>query len=256
VLRVHPDEVVEAALTLRRGGAHATEIARRLAVPKSTVQFWCRGGRRNPRARGPDHACPRCGSSRLDEEQYAYLLGAYLGDGYINIPRGSVPTLAISCADDWPGVRREIEHAVRAVIPTAAVRLRARAGCHDVMSCTKHWLCLLPQHGPGMKHTRAIVLAPWQQSIADLHPGLLLRGLIHSDGCRITNWATKTTSSGTKRYEYPRYFFSNKSLDILDICTDALDRLAIAHRRPRRDMISVAKRDAVARLDEFVGPKY
>lgn len=190
------------------------------------------------------------------KQQYAYLLGAYLGDGYINIPRGSVPTLAISCTDDWPGVRREIEVAVRAVMPTAAVRLRAKAGSHEVLSCTKHWTCLFPQHGPGMKHTRRIVLEPWQEQIAEAHPGPLLRGLIHSDGCRITNWTPKKTSSGVVRYEYPRYFFSNKSHDILGICAAALDRLEIPFRRPRWDLISVARRQAVARLDEFVGPKY
>jgi hypothetical protein len=58
------------------------------------------------------------------------------------------------------------------------------------------------------------------------------------------------------RYEYPRYFFSNKSHDILGICALALDRLEIGFRRPRWDLISVARRQAVARLDEFVGPKY
>ncbi|HXV91922.1 MAG TPA: hypothetical protein VD813_01385 [Pseudonocardia sp.] len=34
-----------------------------------------------------------------------------------------------------------------------------------------------------------------------------------------------------------------------------LDRLGIAHRRPRPDMVSVARREAVAALDAFVGPK-
>jgi hypothetical protein len=41
----------------------------------------------------------------------------------------------------------------------------------------------------------------------------------------------------------------------LDLCSAALDRLGIAHRFPRPDTISVARRDAVAALDAAVGPK-
>jgi hypothetical protein len=98
----------------------------------------------------------------------------------------------------------------------------------------------VPQHGPGKKHERPITLEQWQQQIVDAHPGPFLRGLIHSDGCRITNWATRRVGGEMKRYEYPRYFFSNKSLDILALCCAALDRLGIAYRRPKWDQVSVA----------------
>jgi hypothetical protein len=102
---------------------------------------------------------------------------------------------------------------------------------------------------------RPIVLQAWQQLIVDAHPGPFLRGLFHSDGCRMTNWAQRRVAGELKRYEYPRYFFSNKSLDIIALCCPALDRLGIAYRRPRWDQVSVARREAVAALDEWVGPK-
>jgi hypothetical protein len=89
----------------------------------------------------------------------------------------------------------------------------------------------------------------------ETHPGPFLRGLVHSDGCRITNWTRRMVAGELKRYEYPRYVFSNKSLDILALCCAALDRLAIAHRRPRWDNVSVARGEAVAALDRWVGPK-
>ncbi|WP_176611803.1 hypothetical protein [Actinomadura sp. WMMB 499] len=57
-------------------------------------------------------------------------------------------------------------------------------------------------------------------------------------------------------YEYPRCYFTNDSVDIQRIFTDALDRLGIAWRQMNRKNISVARREAVARMDEFVGPKY
>ena len=82
-----------------------------------------------------------------------------------------------------------------------------------------------------------------------------MRGLFHSDSCRLTNWTVKAVAGRPKRYEYSRYLFSNQSTDILELCGWALDLCGIAWRYNRGDSISVARRDAVARLDEFVGPK-
>lgn len=144
---------------------------------------------------------------------------------------------------------------MRATLPTSSVSVVPRTGCAAVKSFSQHWACLFPQHGPGAKHTRPIVLEPWQQEVVDEQPGRFLRGLIHSDGCRMTNWTQRYVAGELKRYTYPRYFFTNKSTDILDLCAAALNRLSIAHTRPRPDTISVARRAAVAKLDEHVGPK-
>ncbi|MEU6034937.1 hypothetical protein ABZ801_05985 [Actinomadura sp. NPDC047616] len=107
-----------------------------------------------------------------------------------------------------------------------------------------------------MKHTRKIELADWQQEIVDEHTEEFIRGLIHSDGCRSMNRVRRPLKDGDRWYEYPRYTFSNESKDIQRIFTNALDRLDIAWRQMNRKNISVARREAVARLDEFVGPKY
>ncbi|MEJ2869391.1 hypothetical protein WCD74_16565 [Actinomycetospora sp. OC33-EN08] len=252
---MYSESQISAALELHSAGLHATEIGRRLDVPKSTVQYWCRGGRRELRRREPP-SCPRCHSLPLNEWEYAYLLGGYLGDGHITTGEHRSTVLWLYCADDWPGVSAEFAAAMAAVLPDRSVHRSQRTGCHALQSRSRHWLCLFPQHGHGLKHRREIALEPWQQAIVDEHPDRFLRGLFHSDGCRIINWATKKTSQGTKRYEYPRYMFSNKSEHILAMCEAALDRLDIAHRRPRKDLVSVARRPAVGRLDEFVGPKY
>jgi hypothetical protein len=114
---------------------------------------------------------------------------------------------------------------------------------------------LFPQHGPGRKHDREIVLAFWQRLIVETHPGRFLRGLFNSDGCRITNWTTRPVRGELKRYEYPRYMFSNESADIMQLCGWALDLLGIAWRMPRPNMLSVARREAVVALDVHVGPK-
>ena len=93
------------------------------------------------------------------------------------------------------------------------------------------------------------MLDPWQTRIVGVYPRQLLRGLIHSDGCRVVNrvW------SG--RYAYPRYFFTNRSDDIQQIFRDACERAGVPHRNSRPDTISIARREGVARLDAFIGPK-
>jgi hypothetical protein len=143
-----------------------------------------------------------------------------------------------------------------AVMPTSSVCRVQRIGCTEVKSTSKHWPCLFPQHGPGRKHERTIELVPWQQAIVRMYPGLFARGLFHSDGCRVTNRVRRKLADGDHWYEYPRYFFSNESKDILNLCGEVLDQLGVGWRLTRRNAISVARREAVARLDEFVGPKF
>ncbi|WP_308167529.1 transcriptional regulator [Catellatospora tritici] len=183
---------------------------------------------------------------------YAYLLGMYLGDGY-PVRSARVPVLKISCADVYPAIMDECEQAMLAVLAVLArsvSRVHA-AGCTVLQSMAKHWPCLFPQSGPGRKHERPIVLEPWQEEIVAAHPGAFVRGLFHSDGCRTTNRIVKAG----RVYLYPRYLFANESVDILTLCGQALDRLGIAWRLNRRNSLSVARRDAVARLDRHVGPK-
>jgi hypothetical protein len=117
-----------------------------------------------------------------------------------------------------------------------------------VHAYSKSWPCLLPQHGPGKKHERKIALTGWQQELVDLAPGLLLRGLIQSDGCRFIN-------SGSGGWRAPRYSFSNLSIDIKRIFCEACDQLGLHWTTAPPKFIYVSRKADVARLDEFVGPK-
>jgi hypothetical protein len=74
-----------------------------------------------------------------------------------------------------------------------------------------------------------------------------IRGLIDSDGGRVV-----ANDRGARSV---RYHFSNRSEDILGLFTRALDNLEIPWTRPSRYIIAVYRKAAVARLDEFVGPK-
>ena len=187
-------------------------------------------------------------------ERYAYLLGLYLGDGCLARHR---QTWSLRIHQDlaYPAIIEEARAAIERVNPTGGSGLylpRGRGSFAIVYGYSKRWPDLFPQHGPGRKHHRPILLAPWQREIVmDRHPGSFLRGLIHSDGWRGVN---RVHVKG-RWYQYPRYQFSSRSDDIRHLFIDACDALDIAWRPWGRWHVSVARRDAVARLDAHVGPK-
>ncbi len=115
----------------------------------------------------------------------------------------------------------------------------------------KHWPCLIPQHGRGPKHLRRIALAQWQQRIVTARAEPFLRGLIHSDGTRIV--ATERKGRWIRRA--PRYAFRNRSEDILGLFWDACEGAGVHCTRASQTQIAIYSKTAVARLDEFVGPK-
>jgi hypothetical protein len=99
------------------------------------------------------------------------------------------------------------------------------------------------------------VLDPWQRDVVETHPGPFLRGLLHSDGSRVKNWATRVVAGEVKRYDYPRWQFVNRSMDIRELCCWALDLAGIPWRQSNTFCISVSTRAGVARLDELIGLK-
>lgn len=246
-----------------RNGARNADVARKLNIPAGTISYW-KHMDRTKRGECPgshDPKCPRCDRRALDEPAYAYLLGLYLGDGHVSHYSGHrVPNLMITCGNVWPGLMDAAERALRDVFPDNKVCRVRKIGCQNVKVYSKHLECLFPQHGPGRKHERPIILEPWQQEIVDAHPWDFIRGLIHSDGCRNMNWTTRMVGGVRKRYEYPRYWFTNVSDDIRTLYTDTLDKLGIewthCTRAGKKYNISVARRASVALMDAHVGPKY
>ncbi|WP_437081906.1 helix-turn-helix domain-containing protein [Streptomyces sp. enrichment culture] len=259
-MSTHDVSVREAALALLRSGLPNGEVARRLCVPAGTVGWWRHEDRRRRGEPLPGTMdCPICTKVPFDHCAYAYLLGLYLGDGHI-VSKCRQHHLSISCNASQPGLIDAAEGAMRKVMPRPGTGRRLREGCVEVKSYTRHWTCMFPQHGPGKKHERSIVLEEWQQAIVDAHPWEFVRGLIHSDGCRTTNWTNRLVGGERKRYEYPRYMFANKSDDIRKLLTDTLTRLGVQWTVLARDgapfNVSIARKESVALMDLHVGPKH
>ena len=173
----------------------------------------------------------------------------YLGDGDITRARGRCFRLRITTDATHPGVIEECRRAIQEVVPRNRVAVRPRKDgtrAVEVSAYSNSWPCLIPQHGAGKKHRRSIQLAPWQQEIVDREPEKFLRGLIHSDGCRVLNRVGDRV--------YPRYFFSQRSVDIQEIFMNTCRAMGI-HVTLSGRQISVSRHSDVALLDTFVGAK-
>lgn len=69
------------------------------------------------------------------------------------------------------------------------------------------------------------------------------------------NRVHRPLKGGIREYAYPRYFFSNRSRDILRLFTETCASIGVDTRPDGPYMVSVARRDSVAALDSFIGPK-
>ena len=250
---------VRAVFALKAEGLTDREVSYRTGIPVNTIRGW--RNRRVPWCARPailsealarDDTPPNVSSLAI--RPYAYLLGMYLGDGCLT-RNGTSWTLRITLDEAYPGIVAECKDAVRQVGLGRPVQIYRRPGGKRcvIVSCTWHpWAFLFPQHGPGRKHQRKIALADWQQKIVNGAPEQFLRALIQTDGWRGLN---RVYVKG-KDFAYPRYQFSNRSDDIRRLFTDVCDRLGVDWRQWTRYHVSVARRDSVAYLDRFIGPKY
>jgi hypothetical protein len=251
---LYSDEEVARVAALAAKGLNKSQISRLTGISRAAILDWSRHGFR-PRRAYRHGTCATCGNENHAPDQlplpaYPYLLGLYLGDGTISSHARNVYRLRVCLDMLYPGIIAECKGAMQALMPRNVVNTEWNvSGARlAVVSCySKSWPCLFPQHGPGMKHLRPIVLADWQLEIVDRDPRPLLRGLIHSDGCRVVN-----KSLGRR---YLRYMFSNASTDILSIFCDACDQLGIDWTKPKERNISIARRESIALMDTFIGPK-
>ena len=255
---VRDPAVVRSALLASDAGMSDAENAAQHGVAIKTIRRWRRLYQRQGQTRGQSHLlarCPLCEGGSLARDAYAELFGWYLGDGHITLGRRQVYALHIYNDRRYVELNSHLKTLLKAVKPGCRPHTREVPGCIVTTVSWKHWPCLFPQHGPGRKHERRLEMASWQRDIVEQHPADFLRGLFHSDGARVANWATRTVAGTRKRYAYPRWMFVNRSPEILTWCTEALDLVDVPWRCPRDTCVAVSTRAGVARLDALIGPK-
>lgn len=255
---IRSQQTVDSALRDSAAGVPDAVNAARHGVAVKTIRRWRRDYQRRGLPRGQTHCappCPRCEESPLDPAPYAELLGWYLGDGHISRGRRGVYNLHIFNDARYLRDNERVLALMATVKPGGKPHVRRKAGCLVLTVSWKHWPCLFPQHGPGPKHSRPIMLDDWQRAIVEGHPAAFLRGLFHSDGSRVANRVRRPVAGVMKYYVYPRWQFTNYSADIRELCCWALDLAEVPWRRSNVNCISVSTRAGVARLDALIGRK-
>jgi hypothetical protein len=255
-------------LRLWEDGQNKSDIERLTGIPRGTVLDCIK---RYGNLQGLERATEKIHEKRLLinlknhsefsvlHENYAYLLGLYLGDGHI-VKMARVYRLRIFLDAKYPIIIQRCVQAIETLLPDNQVGLveayrEDRLSHVDVSCYYKDWAEIFPQYGIGRKHNRNIALEAWQQIIVDTYPIEFLRGLYHSDGSRFSNVVNGK--------DYPRYQFTNISTDILKLFTDTCDKLNIHWTAKTRKPIAgvstgdiyVSKRKNVEYLDTVVGPK-
>lgn len=183
----------------------------------------------------------------LTPEDYAELLGLYLGDGHISAG-ARAERLRLMLDAKYPVIVDDAEALLARVVPDNSVgrhyRYDGRMAVLDAYH--RHWSCLFPQHGLGKKHDRPILLEPWQEAFVSAAPWRFLRGCIRSDGCLFVN--------RTGKYAYECYDFANVSRDILELFASTCALVGVEFRLYPKS-VRIHRRASVELMLEHVGRK-
>ena len=197
-----------------------------------------------------------CRGNRPTITSYAYLLGAYLGDGYLSHGPGQ---LLVVCDRQYPGI---IEECPRGDDP------------HEFAPARRHLAASRPQLRPRRRAAGKAGSRPSRSTGADASTSgrsCSSRGRRRSSrrtrgnscaACCIRTAAARSIASrpssragGSREYEYPRWFFSNMSADIRGLFCTTCEQLGLRWTQSNHRNISISHRHSVALLEEHVGPK-
>lgn len=241
-----------------RKGESLSSISRDLKVSRATLRNWKERG--IPTTALLKHQVQMAPLNYLQSvkarKEYSFLLGEYLGDGYIAVSQGC-PKLIIAQDSRYPMVIDYIHANLQTLFPLNKVTSLPVDNYVRVTVHTHLLLELFPQHGAGKKATRHIALTQWQQDIVNQYPWEMLQGLLWSDGYR------KERVFDTRTEVH--HLFSNTSRDIIQICAGVLDLLDINYtvyskqpsgNRSRIWTVSVHRKADASQIDAHVPLKH
>ena len=208
-------EEVEKILDLHKSGSSQNQIHKLLGFDRTLIRQIIKD---------PDSYFEKCSVNfdlnLINKKSYSFILGVYLGDGCISrTHKENLYRLRISLDQKYKNLNTEIIENLNILFPNNKVSLtntKSSNGC-VISVYSSNLLELFPQHDTGLKHDRPIILKEWQKQIVDNHLMDFLKGLFYTDG------------SFYFSRNYERCNFTNKSKDIINLCSDALKKLEINH---------------------------
>jgi intein-encoded DNA endonuclease-like protein len=214
-------------------GFNKSEIARELQLDRSTVIKWLKDK--------PTHLFIPSLYERIvtAPKTYSYILGLYLGDGYINKTDRSY-RLRIALDKKYSELNQYASDKLKELFITNAVSIVDNDTWIDLSVYNKDLPIIFPQLGDGKKHNRCVALLDWQIGLIDWIE--LMKGLFHSDGSYYL--------SNDRDY----YQFKNLSSDILDLFKVCCDKNNIKYTFGA-DVVRIYQRPAVNKMRSLIGIK-
>lgn len=177
------------------------------------------------------------------QNEYSYILGLYLGDGYINKMKRTY-RLRIFNDIKYDSLNKYIIKNLEKLFLKNKVSTAIRQNTVSIGVYNNYLPILFPQHGKGKKSDREIKLYKWQKDI--ISERYLLMGLLHSDGCYYKN------TIGNKKYS--SYGFSNLSNDIHKIFQNSCKKLNISYTKSGVNT-HIRNRKSVEYIEKNIGDK-
>lgn len=250
---MYNNEIVELAKQLKGSGKNISEISRQLGVSRSVILDWLTKKTKNTKNSKNDLFDNFINSLETDEifkYNYYYLLGQYLGDGYIN-KLGRTYNLRIAACAKHTNIINEIINSLTIIFPSNKIQQVKSQGCVNIGIYNNSLPTIFPHLGVGEKHNRKLELSDWQ--LKNIHHSALLRGLIHSDG---------SSYYSNNRLNYTFY---NCSLDIINICSNCLNNNNICYKlytktvdkktKHLQKVITICRRSEVEKMFNICGIK-
>lgn len=229
-------------------GESKRSISVKYDVPRSTIVCWWKNKDKDKNNIKLDFIKnDEINIDHLNKESYSYIFGLYLGDGYINKMKRTY-RLRVFLDSRQDLVIEECVKNMEKLFPSNKVNILKTKHNFVIITLYSNYLPIIfPQHGPKQKCERNIELEDFQKKIIIKKD--FMKGLFHSDG-----------SFYLAKNEYPRYLFTNKSKQILDMFADCLIEQDIIPkiRKRKNDIydIQIQNIKDVKKLYEILGEKY
>lgn len=233
-------EEFELVIQLKQKGKNNSEISRITGIPRGTVKDWIN----NP----PKHFVYGLNKKSMKDElvenkemhsTYSYLLGLYLGDGYINKCERTF-RMRIALDKKYDALNEYAKSKMEEMFVGNKVGVVNYENHINISVYNSQIAELFPQHEKGVKHSRDVSLMEWQEEL--IIPKELLKGLFHSDGCYYLS----------RGYDF--YKFDNKSNDLLKLFKKCCDELEIEYTYGE-GIVRIYRRNSVNKLKNIIGDK-
>jgi hypothetical protein len=236
-------ELIEKIIKEINSGKSKFSISKKYNIPRGTIMYWYK----NDIGKQCNIKNKKVDLLNLDKDAYSYILGVYLGDGYINKMERTWKLRFFLDSRQTLVIDECVKNLKKIFIKNKVSILTTKYNYIIIYLYSNYIPNLFPHLGEGEKYKRKIELNEFQINIINYDK--LMKGLFHSDG-------SFYIASG----KYPRYQFTNKSIDLINIFKFCMIRNNIIPKYRQRKNgiydIQIQNKKDVNKLYPILGEKY